>query len=514
MIGKYIKIYFWQFISILLNFGTLFVVTPYLSSNQALFGIYTIVISLNIFLSYADFGFISAGLKYASEFYVQGKKAEEIRTIGFVGFVFAVFVGLFMLIMLGFSVMPQALLNELHKPDEIRTAKYLLIMLALFAPTFVLQRVLQLIFAVRLEDYHFQRLLIISNLLKITSTFYFFGFKHYLLIEYFLFTQVCNLLAMIVGVLLVRKKLNYDISLLARSFRYSKFYYKKTKKLAFSSILLTVCWILYYQLDPFVIGKLAGVKLVAIYAIGLTITTYLRSLFGIIFSPFIARFNHYIGLKNEEGLKRIFSHVLIVTLPITVFPSLCIFLTTKALILNWVGPDYITSVTITQFLVLCFIFNFITSPAGILIMAYEKVKLIYITSALLPIIFWLGIAATYTFLGLFAFSLFKFLSFFVVAVIYLVISCRVLNLKLAPFAKKVLLPAVLPICIMIVITQMIKAYIPVGHNKINLLYYTIINGLICLIGIIAYFLSSPVFKEYVMMIVNRLKVKFSTSTQV
>jgi len=514
MIGKYIKIYFWQFVSIMLNFGTLFVVTPYLSSNQSLFGVYTIVISLNIFLSYADFGFISAGLKYASESFVQGKRTEEIRIIGFVGFVFAIFVGLFMLIMLGFSAAPQLLLKELHKPEEIKVARYLLVILAIFAPTFVFQRILQLIFSVRLEDYHFQRLLIISNIFKIGAAFYFFGYKHYLLVEYFLFTQLCNLAAMAVGVWLVKKRQGYDVALLFRSFRYSRPFFKKTKKLAFSSILLTVCWILYYQLDPFVIGKLSGSEAVAIYAIGLTITTYLRSLFGIIFSPFTARFNHYIGLDNEEGLKKVFGNVLIVTLPVTVFPVLCIFFTAKQLVLNWVGQEYVLSVPVMQFLVLCFVFNFITSPAGILIMAYERVKLIYITSALLPVVFWIGVAATYSAGGLFSFALFKFISFMISAIIYVVICCKVLNEKVASFAKKIFLPAVLPVCVIVITSLAVKGFIPVGHNKINLLYYILINGAICFIGLVLYFLSSPVFREYVMMILGKIKFRFLTNTQV
>ena len=76
--GNFIKIYFWQVISIGFNFAALFVVTPFLSSNQPIYGIYTIVISAYLFIAYADFGFLSSGMKYASESFALKNQKEEI----------------------------------------------------------------------------------------------------------------------------------------------------------------------------------------------------------------------------------------------------------------------------------------------------------------------------------------------------------------------------------------------------------------------------------------------------
>lgn len=507
MLGKYIKIYLWQFISILLNFGTLFVVTPFLSSNKSLFGIYTIIVSLNIFLSYADFGFISAGLKYASESYARNDRKGEIKYVGFVAFIFTIFVGLFLVIMLGISFRPDLIVNGL-KPDEAKTASTLLILLALFSPTFILQRMLQVIFSVRMEDYHFQRLLIISNLCKILSTFYFFGTGHYSLIGYFLFTQICNAVAMIAGLWQVRKRLNYDLVFLFHSFKYSRELFDKTKKLAFSSVFLTVCWILYYQLDPFVIGKMIGADAVAVYAIGLTMLTYIRSLYGILFSPFTARFNHYLGADDVEGLKRVFVNVLVITLPLTLFPVICLSITSEALVINWVGHGYASSVFITQLLILCYSLSFISSPAGILIMAYEKVRMIYVTSAMLPIIFWVGIAVTYSFLGLSSFAIFKLLSFVLSALAYFFMSCKLLQFNVKEMARRVLLPAILPAMAVIMSCFFVRPYIPTGHNRINLFCYLLIIGAICLVGLFLYYICSLVFRKYVLEMVSQLKPKF------
>ncbi|MFA4979141.1 MAG: hypothetical protein WC589_16620, partial [Sphingobacterium sp.] len=54
---NYIKIYLWQGVSVVLNFLSMFVVIPFLSSNPQLYGVYTICISTSIFLAYADLGF-------------------------------------------------------------------------------------------------------------------------------------------------------------------------------------------------------------------------------------------------------------------------------------------------------------------------------------------------------------------------------------------------------------------------------------------------------------------------
>lgn len=508
MINKYIKIYLWQFISIVLNFGTLFIVTPYLSSNKALFGIYTIIASLNIFLSYADLGFISAGLKYASESYAKGNREEETRIVGFVAFVFSLFVGLFLLVTLGLSFFPELIVSNLNS-GERSIARYLLLTLSLFSPTFILQRMLQVIFAIRLEDYFFQRLLIVSNILKILSTFYFFRGDNYSLVGYYLFTQLCNALAMAAGLWLAKRRLNYDLRLLLNSFRYSGELFAKTQKLAFSSVVLTVCWILYYQLDPFVIGKISGASAVAIYAIGMTLLTYIRSVYGILFSPFTARFNHFIGTGDIEGLRKIFVNVMAITLPLTAFPIICIAITARTLVVNWVGTDYLSSVLITQLLALCFLFSFISSPAGILIIAFEKVKMIYITSIMLPVVFWAGIMVTWPLWGLLSFAVFKLIAFLLSALTYYLMSCRILQLGVGKLTRVVILPAAIPSAIVTGASLLVAGYLPTGHNKMNLFVYLAAIGCICLLGTLAYFFFSSKFRGYLLNILNQYKSKYS-----
>lgn len=502
--GNFIKIYLWQTISIVLNFVALFIVTPYLTSQPALFGIYSIVISLYIFLSYADLGFISAGMKYASECFAQNNRILEIRIIGFVGFVFLLFVVAYALILIGFSFNPHIIVKSLKNEMEVKMAGQLLFTLAIFSPVFVGQKVLQLIFGIRLEDFRFQRILSFFNALKIISVLYFFSNGKYKIVEYFVFSQCCGLVAVLVGGFVARRRLKYDIKLLFMSFKFDRAIYVKTSKLAFASLFLTLCWILYYEIDLFVIGKFLGPLHVAVFAIGISVITLFRTLFGVIFTPFTAKFNHFIGLKDEEGINAFFLKVLVIALPLTVFPVIAVSITMKSFIFSWVGESYSSSVAITQVLLLSYIFSFISYPAGILIMAYEKIKGLLVTSALLPLIYWAGILLTFTYLGLMSFAYFKFIAFAFSALAYAIIVMRILKLRWIDLFKQVIAPAVLPCIVLIGLLLAIQTKLPLEKSKINLLIFASVNACSVILAITIYYFTSKRFNRYVKEILQRI----------
>ncbi|MFV5694912.1 lipopolysaccharide biosynthesis protein [Flavobacterium sp. LB3P122] len=504
---QFLKIYLWQFISILFNFAAIFVVTPYLSSNQTIYGIYTLIVAAYMFLSYADFGFLGAGMKFASECYAQHNLKQEIKIIGFTGFIFLVFVSLYAFGVFFLSFRPEMIVKSLANNEERAIARNLLLILALFCPVFVMQRIVQIIFAVRLRDYVFQRIFIVANAIKIVFAMVFFSNESYPIVGYFLFSQICTLVAVLLGLHLVKKSFGYDFKLFFGSFKFSKEIYEKIKKLAFVSIFLTLCWILYYELDPFVISRLLGPKQLAIFAIGFTLMEYFRGVFGIVFGPFTAKFNHFIGLKNFEGLHVFFHKVLVMALPLTVFPVLAVSITIKNFIFCWVGHQYADSVPIAQVMVLSFVFSFLSSPTGILIMAYERAKLLYLTNAMLPLVYWLGVFITFKFIGLQAFADFKVAAFFVVAIVYLNIIIKLLNLKFWPFLWKLMSPAILPILFVIIFTLLTRSYLPVEKDKLNLLIYFIYNGLVISTAFIIYYFSSSEYRNSINYILCPIFVK-------
>ena len=494
---QFIKIYVWQFFSILFNFAAVFVVTPYLSSNQTIYGIYTLVVAAYMFLSYADFGFLGAGMKFASECYAQKDLKKEIRIIGFTGFIFLVFVILYALGVFCLSFWPEVLVESLNNKEERLVASNLLLILALFCPVFVLQRIVQIIFAVRLRDYIFQRILIVSNAIKIVFAIALFSNESYPIVGYFLFSQLCTLAAVLGGLFIARKQFGYSFKLFFGSFRFSKEIFEKTKSLAFVSIFLTLCWILFYELDPFVIGRMLGPNNLAVFAVGFTLMEYFRGIFGIVFSPFIGKFNHYVGLKDHEGLNVFFNKVLVLALPLTVFPVLAISSTIKYFIFCWVGNQYAASVPIAQVLVLSFIFSFLTSPTGILIMAYERAKLLYFTNALLPLIYWAGVFITFKFIGLQAFADFKVVAFFVVGIVYLKIIVKLLKISFWPFLWKLVSPAILPVFFILTFTFFTKSYLPIEKDEINLLIYFVYNGFVIGLAFLIYYLLSTEYRKSV-----------------
>ncbi len=116
-------------------------------------------------------------------------------------------------------------------------------------------------------------------------------------------------------------------------------------------------------------------------------------------------------------------------------------MTANIFILDWVGAGYLTSVSIAKILVLSYIFSFLSHPAGVVIMAYEKLKMLNITSAIQPFIYWLGIIFTFKLLGLRSFAYFKFLAFAIDAVVYYILISKLFKLNVFNFTYKTITPA-------------------------------------------------------------------------
>ena len=171
---NYIKIYFWRGSSIILNFLSMFIVLPYLTSNPCVYGIYTVCISISIFLSYADLGFIAAGQKFAAEYYASGESVSEMKVIGFSSFILLIFLLLLSFIFLYLSFFPELLIKNFIDEKDRSIASSLLMLLALFTPLTLLQRLQQMIYGIRIEDYIIQHFTIVGSLLNISSVLWFF----------------------------------------------------------------------------------------------------------------------------------------------------------------------------------------------------------------------------------------------------------------------------------------------------------------------------------------------------
>lgn len=435
--------------------------------------------SVSIFLSYADLGFLGAGQKYAAEEYARGNLEVERRILGFCGFVLLVFVLICAAGFMFLSVSPQSIIKDIsgHERD---VATSLFMILALAAPITVIQRITQMIYSVRIEDYIFQRFMIVASVVKIGSVFFFFRSGHYEIVNYYAFVQCANLAASLCALVVAERRYKYGIGRLFRSIRFDPALFAKTKDLAFSSLFLTLSWILYYECDNFVIGHVIGAEAVAVYAIGLTLMSFLRSLLGSVFSPFTSRFNHYIGLHDEDGLKHSLSLVLSLTIgPIVLFVTTILILM-KPLVFTWVGPTYAGAIVIAQLLLACNIFASVYYPGSILLVAKERVRLLYGLGAVLPLIYWGGIVVAYKALGLEAFGLFKLVAFSVTSMVYLFVILKYLGLSIGQFLERYVARILPALAILVISLLALRGFLPLVRSKTGLLLVIGCGGLVAL----------------------------------
>ncbi|MEG1671650.1 MAG: oligosaccharide flippase family protein, partial [Mucinivorans sp.] len=378
------------------------------------------------------------------------------------------------------SFHPENLISGLSDPTQREIAHKLLLILAISAPVMVLQRMLQMIFGIRLEEYNIQKIVIIGNVLKIASIFYFFTGGRYDIVGYYLFMQIVAVMVVLTGLWMARRKYNYPFKLLFTKFKFSKTIFAQTKSLAFSSLFVTAAWILYYELDSIAIGKMLGAKMVAIYAIGLTLLGFIRSLLGVFFSPFSSRFNHFIGLGKIEEFKTFYLHVIKMTFPLVVFPLTAAAMMSRGLIVSWVGVEYDASVDVAVWLILCNVLGFISYPAGVMLVAREKIKQMYLVNAAMVVVFWGGILLTIGSWGVESFAVFKFITFTLSAILYVWLSIQFLGISFAKFLRQVVLPHLPALILIIVVLYFVQNICIDGKSKLSLLINaSIVVGAIC-----------------------------------
>ena len=417
---NYIKIYLWRFISILSGFLSLLIVVPYLSDNIEFYGIYAFCISLTLYLSYADIGFLNAGQKYAAEAYAKGDRKSEIEILGFTGAILLLMVVPFSIGMIYFSFNPDILIKDLSD-EGLEIAGNIFLILGLVLPfQIIIQRLVQSILIIRIKDYISLRVDVIFNLIKIGSVFYFFTGSKYMIAEYYLFITIITIISSIVILIIIKKTEDYNFLELLKSIKLSKKQYLITKKLAYSSLFLTIGWVIYYELDLIIIGRWFGPQDVAVYAIGFTFLNFLRTLWNSVFSPFAQRFNHFVGLNSDKNLKELIEKIVDYTLPLCVIITLVLVLASNKITIYWVGDFYKRSIIIMQILILGTGFAFITRPASFYFTAKTKYTFIYLMAIILPLAFFVGLITLIPIYGIVGISISKSLAMFLGFVISMI----------------------------------------------------------------------------------------------
>ena len=492
---NYFKTYLWQGIAIILNLASMFIVIPMITDNKVIYGIYSVCISTAMFLSYADLGFVSAGIKYAGESYAKGERENELKFYGFSSFILFIFVALIAAVYLLFSYNPALLIKGIESSAYLPIASRLLFIQAIFSFNTILQRFVIGVFQVRIEQYVYQRINIVGSLIKIASVFYFFSSGKYDIVGYFLFIKTIELLTLLVGVWIIKAKYKLSIIKYLKAFKFDKQVYNKTKGLAFSSLFVTFMWILYYELDLIVIGKFLGASAVAIFALAFIIMKFLRSLISVIFSPFQNRYNHFVGLNDMDGLKALLNKVILFSMPIFVLIIISIIILSKNIVLSWAGNEYMQSGIILSLLAINFMYSFIRVPGANILVALERIKEMYWINFISVVVFWAGVFLTKNFFGVNSFAIFKLLSGTLVILFYFRFLMSYLKKGIMEFLKSTIFRMFIPIIIQASFLFLVKDYLPDTKGKINLLIVIGVGGIGSLLGFITLYLTSTYYKS-------------------
>ena len=360
----------------------MFWVVPIIAGNQEQYAIYMICLSLCLFLTYCDFGFLAASQKYASEAIGKGDHDVEITYIGFSTALVGCFCLLFFIAMMMLSLNPTLVINDLSQEQTIFASNMLLTLAIMMPIQVILQRTLHLIVSVRLLDYLTIRIDVICNGLKIIIIPLFFDSEVFLLLEYFISSISLSILGCIVGFIAAKNKIQFSFKALLKAIRFKRVTFDKMKYLAGSSSLATLFFILYYELDLLIAAKFFSIEAVAYYALAFAFYNFLRALTGVIYSPFTSLMNLSYGENGESGAKDIAYKLLEITLPLFIFIAVSLVIYAQKIVAFWVGLEYLASGNLIIILAIGLALNSFTNVAGIYFITMQRHRDLVFASAI------------------------------------------------------------------------------------------------------------------------------------
>lgn len=457
-----------------------------------------------MFLQYADIGFLSAGQKYAAQFYGKNDIESEIGVLGFVLFVLMLFVIIYMTAVALVIYDPTRLISKLTL-GETSITRRLLIILALSAPIILIQRVCQVIFSVRIEDYINQRVEIMINIIKIGTAYFFFRKGFYSIVSYFAVFQFLNLIQSLIGLTIIKKLYNYDLKLLWHSIKYSSFYYHLTKNLAYSSLFITIAWILYYESDTIVIGKLFNSSSVAIYAIGLSVLSFTRGLYNTIYSPFLSRFNHFIGQEDERRLLKTYSDLVTLSFPLCIIPILALYLLMPSLIIGWVGNSYIGAITIARILLISVVWTFISHPLTYIMIAKEKISHLYINTIISLFIFYLVVIMFKNLIGFQSVALAKSMAVTASSLYLLFIAKKIVSISLLNIILRLLPSLIISLFVLIAMMYLLTPFWlnTTSKNTFYTAQVVMVGVFSSAIGLFTFYFSNTFSRNYIISLIKK-----------
>lgn len=498
---NYIKNLLTQALATITGLLSLFIVVPFLTQDKVLYGIYSICMSLTIFINYADLGFFSTGQKFSAECYAKNDIDGEQRIVGFTTFTVLCFSILVSLCLIPLAVRPDLLITNVQ--DNSIVARQLITILICSVPFMIIKRIASLVFTIRVEQYKYNIIVLIAQLVKIISILYFFGDNRYYLVEYYLFSQVIDLLSTFLLTMYMSVKYSYGLDAL-KCIRFNKVTWNIVKNMAFVSLFTSITWILYYELDLLALAKISTPATIALYSTAFTLLTLSRNYFGIIYNSFSARYNHYYGLGDSVKLKEFFSKNIYILFPFVFYPILIFTMLGSYFVTSWAGDEFEYSGTIARVLILGGVLTSFSYPSSQYLYSAGKVKTLYWISCLLPFVFWIGIVSTYSLLGILSFALFKSIAQIISATYSFIKACKFQMLNIRIIINKLIKSYSIPTLIIIICCYFSTNYMHSNKCMYNLVMNISIMFIIFLLGVIISFFTSKCLYEYSVLFIKKL----------
>ena len=296
-------------------------------------------------------------------------------------------------------------------------SRQMILILICSAPVIILQRLNSLIYSIRVEDYKMQAIDVFANLLKIVSIGFFIHKDKYDIVGYFLTIQIIGFISGVFTAIWAFVSYRYSFKDFIESFHFNKEIFNLTKHLAISTLLSTIAWVLYFEMDSVILSKYYGLKVLALYGLGFTMVSFIRTLYSVVFSPFLSIFNHKVGVGDEEGMFITFGKLINWVMPLLVLMPLLLNLNMPGIIHAWVGDKYrllIIMISLTGFSI----------PLGHIIIAKSANRILRLNAVLLPVIFYSSLIVFHFWFGIYNLAISKLLTIAVSVVLVFYLFSR------------------------------------------------------------------------------------------
>ena len=282
---------------ILLNSLVALLYTPYMlrMMGQSEFGLYSLVASVIGYLTILDLGFGNAIVRYTAKFRAEGKQKEQYEMFGMFLVLYTV-IGLIAFVAgLGLYFNVDNMFGDTMTTVELDHARVMMIILVFnLAFTFPMGIFGSIMSAY--ERFVFPKVINIARVVLNTAIMILLLHLGYRAIGMVVLQTIFNVLTLVINYIYCKRKLKIQI-------HYGKFQWGFLKEVAVYSFWIFLNAIMdkiYWSTGQFVLGAVAGMMAISIFAVGIELQSMYLQFSNAISSVFLPRVTGMVALKNDS----------------------------------------------------------------------------------------------------------------------------------------------------------------------------------------------------------------------